>query len=188
MKPSLKYTPPTRSMAHPGQAKSDHESSQALVKAVVKVVAVLQLKARSSPVHSAVDWLYLNMAAVAALEQALLQPSHTLTWTSNLHNQASGYTTHRTPCLTMCHLHVCSLAWNHTHMCQGIRTAGFEWGRGGGWGVCICKVTVTCACRLRPYSSGAPQCGPTLMEVSLLKLTPSAMVLPWSLSPSPGCA
>ena len=89
MKPGLEYTPPTRSMAHPGQAKADLESSQALVNAVLNVVAVLQLKARSSPVHSAVDWLYPNMAAVAALEQALLQPSHTLTWTSNLHNQAS---------------------------------------------------------------------------------------------------
>ena len=39
-----------------------------------------QLKARSSASHPALDWLYPALAAVAAVEQALLQPSSGLTY------------------------------------------------------------------------------------------------------------
>ena len=39
-----------------------------------------QLKARSSASHHALDWLYPALAAVAAVEQALLQPSSGLTY------------------------------------------------------------------------------------------------------------
>ena len=39
-----------------------------------------QLKARSTAAHPALDWLYPALAAVAAVDQALLQPSSGLTY------------------------------------------------------------------------------------------------------------
>ncbi len=50
-------------------------------------VVMVQMKARISPVHPAVDWLYLCMAATAAVETACLQSSSALIWTTELHNQ-----------------------------------------------------------------------------------------------------
>ncbi|KAL0049173.1 hypothetical protein WJX82_008148 [Trebouxia sp. C0006] len=48
------------------------------------------MKARMNPVHPAVDWLYLCMAATAAVEKACLQSSSALIWTSELHNQVAA--------------------------------------------------------------------------------------------------
>ncbi len=67
-----------------GSAPTSNNSTELLT-----WVAAVQLKARSSPVHPAVDWLYPSMAAIAALEQACLQPSTALTWTLELHHQVS---------------------------------------------------------------------------------------------------
>ncbi len=48
---------------------------------------MVQMKARMNPVHPAVDWLYLCMVAIAAVEKACLQSSSALVWTTELHNQ-----------------------------------------------------------------------------------------------------
>ena len=47
----------------------------------------VQLKARSTPEHPAVDWLYPCMAGLAAFVQACLQPLSLLAWTNELHDQ-----------------------------------------------------------------------------------------------------
>ena len=46
-----------------------------------------QLRARSSAVHPAVDWLYPAVAAISAVEQAVLQPSSALVYTSSIDAQ-----------------------------------------------------------------------------------------------------
>ena len=63
------------------------------------IVVMVQLKARMSSVHPAVDWLYLCMAATAAVEKACLQSSSTLIWTTELHKQVCyGWPFAFTPC------------------------------------------------------------------------------------------
>ncbi len=51
------------------------------------IVVMVQMKARMNPVHPAVDWLYLCLAATAAFEKACLQSSSASIWTTELHNQ-----------------------------------------------------------------------------------------------------
>ncbi|KAL0028971.1 hypothetical protein WJX77_009058 [Trebouxia sp. C0004] len=87
-----------------------------------------QLKARMSSVHPAVDWLYLSMAATAAVEKACLQSSSALMWTTELHNQVAALQQwHRT-------------LWAYTHgsltpeadpACQGfaVEPVTFTWMR-----------------------------------------------------------
>lgn len=46
-----------------------------------------QLRARSSAVHTAVDWLYSAVAAISGVEQAVLQPSSAFVYTSSVDAQ-----------------------------------------------------------------------------------------------------
>ena len=53
----------------------------------------LQMKARNKAAHAAVDWLFPAGTAIAAVEQACLQPSPELPWSAELQSQVSLHLT-----------------------------------------------------------------------------------------------
>lgn len=67
-----------------------------------------QLRARTSAVHPAVDWLYPALAAVAAVEGALLHPSSGLTYDPQADAQVCVH--HLMSCRRQAHVHLHSLS------------------------------------------------------------------------------
>ena len=85
--PHAASQPPSSSSSSASASASSTASGRSILQESFWRHSHPQLKARSTAVHPALDWLYPAVAALAALEQALLMPSAAFTYSSQVDGQ-----------------------------------------------------------------------------------------------------